>query len=124
MAVVAPDAMADEISGALDAAGIQHGRAAATGLDQAVTVVPVSMVKGLELDGVVVVEPAEIVAAEQQGIRALYVALTRSTQRLSVVHQNDLPAPLRDEIGCCRHWGSSRPPPPADRCLLCEDGRP
>ena len=45
-----------------------------------ITVVPVSVVKGLELDGVVVVEPAGIVAGEQQGLRALYVALTRSTQ--------------------------------------------
>ena len=53
-----PDALVDEVSAALDAAGIDHGRAAATGLDDAVTVVPVSVVKGLELDGVVVVEPA------------------------------------------------------------------
>ncbi len=52
----------------------------ATGLEGAVTVVPVSVVKGLELDGVVVVEPARIVAEEAQGLRALYVALTRSTK--------------------------------------------
>ena len=53
-----------------------------------------SVVKGLELDAVVVVEPAEIVGADEHGLRALYVALTRSTQRLSVVHHDDLPALL------------------------------
>ena len=73
--VVVPDEMAGEISTALDAAGIAHGRAAATGLDAQVTVVPISLAKGLEVDGVVVVEPARIVASEIQGLRALYVAL-------------------------------------------------
>jgi DNA helicase IV len=53
--------------------------------------VPVSVVKGLELDGVVVVEPARIVSDEAQGLRALYVALTRPTQRLTVVHAEPLP---------------------------------
>jgi DNA helicase IV len=99
VAVVADDDRCDEISDALTEAGIEHGRAASTGLDQSVTVVPVSVVKGLELDAVVVVEPAEIVAnmneGSSHGMRALYVALTRSTQRLSIVHHDDLPAPLR-----------------------------
>ena len=45
-------------------------------------------------DGVVVVEPADIVAGEQQGLRALYVALTRSTKRLSIVHAKPLPAAM------------------------------
>jgi DNA helicase IV len=44
---------------------------------------------------VVVVEPAAIVRAEAQGLRALYVALTRSTRRLTVVHHEPLPAALR-----------------------------
>jgi DNA helicase IV len=87
--------MADEISEALGTAGIEHGRATRTGLDTGVTVVPVSVVKGLELDGVVVVEPARIVAAEQQGLRALYVALTRSTRMLTIVHSEPLPPALR-----------------------------
>ena len=56
---------------------------------------PVSVVKGLELDGVVVVEPARVVSDTEHGMRALYVALTRSTQRLTVVHGDELPAPLR-----------------------------
>jgi DNA helicase IV len=96
VAVVVTDSLADEISQALTAAGIAHGRATRTGLDDPVTVVPISVVKGLELDGVVVVEPARIVSDEAQGLRALYVALTRPTQRLTIVHAADLPAALQD----------------------------
>ena len=91
IAVVVPDGEADHIGDTLDAAGFVHGRAVTTGLDQPLTVVPVSLVKGLELDAVIVVEPARIVADQEHGLRALYVALTRSTQRLSIVHTSDLP---------------------------------
>ena len=65
-----------------------------SGLDLQVTVVPVGMVKGLEVDASVVVEPAGIVAEEAQGHRALYVALTRSTKRLCLVHADPLPEAL------------------------------
>ena len=36
-----------------------------------------------------------IVEEEQQGLRALYVALTRSTRRLTIVHAEPLPAPMQ-----------------------------
>jgi hypothetical protein len=48
--------------------------------------------KGLEFDHVVVVEPAAIV--EESGLRELYVALTRPTKTLVVVHERPLPPPL------------------------------
>ncbi len=95
LGVVAPDQLIPELSGALTDAGITHGTATRTGLDAGVTLVPVSVVKGLELDGVVVVEPTQIVTDLVQGMRSLYVALTRSTQRLTVVHSIPLPEPLR-----------------------------
>jgi DNA helicase IV len=95
LGVVAPDLMMPELSEALTAAGINHGTATRTGLDAGVTLVPISVVKGLELDGVVVVEPSRIVSDVEHGMRALYVALTRSTQRLTVVHADELPAPMR-----------------------------
>jgi DNA helicase IV len=97
VAVVTPNDMADAVSDALSARGVDHGRANRSALDSGVTVVPVGLVKGLELDAVVVVEPTRIVAGEPQGMRSLYVALTRSTQRLSIVHAEELPAPLRTE---------------------------
>jgi DNA helicase IV len=95
LGVIAPDSMIDELSEHLTAAGVNHGTATRTGLDEGVTLVPVSVVKGLELDAVVVVEPARIVADHEHGLRSLYVALTRPTQRLSIVHVDDLPEPLR-----------------------------
>ncbi len=95
VAAVVPDSLSEVFSEALDHAGVVHGRVGATGLDTAITVVPISLVKGLELDGVVVVEPALIVAEEPYGMRALYVALTRSTQRLTVVSGEPLPEPLQ-----------------------------
>lgn len=91
VAVVCSDLMADTVSEALSSAGIDHGRANSTALDSRLTVVPVSLIKGLELDGVVVVEPTAIVDAQENGLRALYVALTRATQRLTVVHHLALP---------------------------------
>jgi DNA helicase IV len=54
--------------------------------------------KGLEFDRVVLVEPAAIAAegAERiEGLRALYVALTRATKTLVVVHARPLPPELR-----------------------------
>ena len=91
VAVVCPDNMVAAVSDALSTAGMSHGKAANTALDTGLTVVPVSLVKGLELDGVVVVEPQDIVEIETLGLRALYVALTRPTQRLTVVHHRPLP---------------------------------
>jgi superfamily I DNA/RNA helicase len=41
--------------------------------------------KGLEYDAVVVVEPDELITESTTGPRTLYVALTRATQRLTVV---------------------------------------
>ena len=95
LGVVASDRLIPELSAALTDAGVTHGTATRTGLDAGVTLVPVSVVKGLELDGVVVVEPTHIVSDLVQGMRSLYVALTRSTQRLTVVHSVPLPEPLR-----------------------------
>lgn len=52
--------------------------------------------KGMEFDGVVVVEPAQIVEASH-GLGLLYVAITRTTDRLVIVHQRDLPDVLTSE---------------------------
>ncbi|HZG93158.1 MAG TPA: ATP-binding domain-containing protein, partial [Mycobacteriales bacterium] len=58
------------------------------------TIVPASLAKGLEFDAVVVVEPAEIVAAESMGLRRLYVVLTRAVSELVVVFAEPLPEEL------------------------------
>jgi len=56
--------------------------------------VAASETKGLEFDAVLVVEPARILADGPRGAAELYVALTRATQRLGVLHQGPLPAAL------------------------------
>jgi DNA helicase IV len=53
--------------------------------------------KGLEFDTVVVVEPGRILTGSSRGSSELYVALTRATRRLGVLHSEDLPA--------CLGWG-------------------
>jgi DNA helicase IV len=55
---------------------------------------PPRATKGLEFDGVIVVEPATIMATPA-GTADLYVALTRATQRLGVVHTEPLPDCLK-----------------------------
>ncbi len=95
VAVVVPDELAEETATTLDGAGIDHSRATRGGIDGAVSLVPVSVVKGLELDGVVVVEPKLIVDAHERGMNALYVALTRATKRLTIIHALELPEVLR-----------------------------
>ncbi len=94
VAVIAPEGFVDLVDQALEDAEIEHGRATRQGLDRQVTVVPVGLAKGLELDAVVVVEPSRILTDEPRGAQALYVSLTRSTKRLSIVHSGDLPEVL------------------------------
>ncbi|MGN9909497.1 HelD family protein [Phytohabitans sp. LJ34] len=53
-----------------------------------VTVLPAAMVKGLEFDHVVLVEPADLAP------RLLYVALTRAVSRLDIIHRRPLPAAI------------------------------
>jgi DNA helicase IV len=53
-------------------------------------VLPPEGAKGLEFDSVLVVDPAGIVAGGVRGHNDLYVALTRATQRLGVVHPGEL----------------------------------
>ncbi|SNY60575.1 HelD family protein [Paractinoplanes atraurantiacus] len=59
-----------------------------------VALMTVRQAKGLEFDAVVVVEPDEIIAESPRGLSDLYVAVTRATRRLGVLHTADLPKVL------------------------------
>ncbi|NYI91166.1 DNA helicase IV [Amycolatopsis endophytica] len=74
VAVLAPASRLGAVRSELDG----HG--------EAVSVLTVGEAKGLEFDGVVVLEPERIVAESPRGWNDLYVAYTRATQRLGVVH--------------------------------------
>jgi hypothetical protein len=92
VAVVAADASIPRLSTVLNAAGVDAGDAEQ---ERRVTLLPASLAKGLEFDHVIVVEPADIVAAEPRGLNRLYVVLTRAVSRLAVLHARPLPDPLR-----------------------------
>ena len=91
--VVCPPEVVDEVRAQFDD---DEATATATdALDRPVAVLTSGEVHGLEFDAVVVVEPALIAGASHRGMRALYVALTRTTRRLTIVHSGPLPPALR-----------------------------
>jgi hypothetical protein len=92
VAVIAADPQIPDLARMLDGARVAHGT---PGSDSRLTLVPVTLAKGLEYDHVIVVEPARIASAEARGLQRLYVALTRAVSRLTVLYAESLPAPLR-----------------------------
>ena len=91
VAVICPTSLLDDLRRVLpdvpEGAGV---------LDVPVALLAVDQAKGLEFDSVVLVEPAAIIAegAGATGRRALYVAMTRTTRRLHIVHAAPLPPEL------------------------------
>ncbi|MET9512066.1 ATP-binding domain-containing protein [Streptomyces flavidovirens] len=94
LAVVAPTALHEELAAALP--GASHGPA--PDLTRPVVLLDPRQAKGLEFDTVVVVEPGQILAGSPRGTNDLYVALTRATQQLAVVHTGALPECLREGL--------------------------
>ncbi|MCZ9342744.1 ATP-dependent DNA helicase, partial [Streptomyces sp. TRM76130] len=84
LAVIAPRDLHREIAARLD--GVRAG--AEPDLTRTVVLLDPRQSKGLEFDSVLVVEPG------RYGTSDLYVALTRATQRLGVLHTGPLPAGL------------------------------
>jgi DNA helicase IV len=62
-------------------------------------VLTVAQAKGLEFDSVLVVEPSAIVEASPRGLSDLYVALTRATTTLGILHTRELPPSLAADDG-------------------------
>jgi superfamily I DNA/RNA helicase len=84
VAVLGPDAQLAELRALVPAASNAD-------LDAPVTVLTVAQAKGLEFDAVVLADPAAVVAESPRGLNDLYVALTRTTNRLTIVHPGELP---------------------------------
>jgi DNA helicase IV len=87
VAVLGPASSVDELHKLIPTAG-------ADDLEAPVSVLTVTQAKGLEFDAVVLVDPAAMLAESPRGLNDLYVALTRTTCRLCVVHSGDLPEVL------------------------------
>jgi DNA helicase IV len=94
VAVICPRSLYEPVADGFTEAGIEIGRAPKDGLDHQITAVPVNLVKGLEVDVAVVVEPGSMLDEEPQGYRSLYVALTRATKRVVVLHTGARPEVL------------------------------
>ena len=97
VAILTPESLIPELSGALAAAGLPVVDARDLrkgGLSEPLVLLAADATNGLEFDSVVVVEPAAIAGETARGLRTLYVALTRPTQRLTVVSLTPPPAAL------------------------------
>jgi DNA helicase IV len=89
--IVCADDAVDEAVAVLRGAGVAAERLADDGAEAArVAVVPATLVKGLEFDAVVVLDPAAIAAAEPRGLHRLYVVLTRAVRTRAVRPGGDL----------------------------------
>jgi DNA helicase IV len=94
LAVIAPRARLVPVGESLDGRIPFMFAEAPQALDAPVLVLSVEQSKGLEFDAVLVLEPQEILDESGHGLRDLYVALTRATQRLGILHAQDLPPML------------------------------
>ncbi|WP_442873884.1 HelD family protein [Actinomycetospora sp. NBC_00405] len=101
VAVLAPAGRVDALAAALgvDAGPTGAGDAGRAGdptvdLAAEVVVSEVADAKGLEFDAVVLVDPAGVTDDSPRGLNDLYVALTRATRSLVVVHPGPLPTVL------------------------------
>jgi DNA helicase IV len=91
LAIIAPDALIPALASAVPEA-IPGARPES--LDSPAALLTVSQAKGLEFDRVIVADPAGILTQSENGAHDLYVAITRATHRLTVIHDGDLPASL------------------------------
>jgi DNA helicase IV len=99
VAIICADAHVQETGASLRAAGLAFSVLGAPGEPDTasagrLTLVPVTLAKGLEFDHVILVEPGQIATGEAYGLRRLYVALTRAVSRLTVFHAEPLPIEL------------------------------
>ncbi|WP_406497154.1 ATP-binding domain-containing protein [Streptomyces sp. NBC_00846] len=98
LAVIVPDARRDELGAAVAGAvpGTAYGEE--PDLENRVVVLGVRQAKGLEFDAVLLADPAAVLDRSVRGLNDLYVALTRATQRLGIVHEGPAPEVLATAV--------------------------
>jgi DNA helicase IV len=92
--IIAADPDVATLLTSLTKSGIEPVEADQIDRIQRLAVVPVTQVKGLEFDHVVIVDPQRIADLGPTGNRLLYIALTRAISRLTVIHTTELPTIL------------------------------
>jgi DNA helicase IV len=91
LAVIVPPERLAEVAKAVSAVLPETAVGADPDLTSPVVVLTVRQAKGLEFDCVLLAEPAEMIGDSPRGLNDLYVALTRATQRVGVVHTGTIP---------------------------------
>jgi len=94
LGVLVPSGREDELGSALIEAIGEAAVGEQPDLRNHIVLMTVREAKGLEFDAVIVVQPDEIIAESPRGLSDLYVAVTRATRRLGVLHTADLPKVL------------------------------
>jgi DNA helicase IV len=94
LAVIVPAERLDELGKAVSSVLPGTALGADPDLTSPVVVLTVRQAKGLEFDCVLIADPALILAESPRGLNDLYVALTRATQRVGVVHVDEIPGVL------------------------------
>jgi hypothetical protein len=94
LAVIVPDDRVTELGEAVARAVPDVSFGPGPDLTSPVVLLGARQAKGLEFDAVLIADPAAILAASPRGLGDLYVALTRPTQRLGVLHPGEPPAEL------------------------------
>lgn len=101
--VLVPSTMVDETVSAFQRAHVVASDSRSNvRLDEGISIIAAESSKGLEFDSVVVAEPLRIInehpGGKRHGYRTLFVALTRATQRVAVVHSEGLPVELAESV--------------------------
>ncbi|MFF0284958.1 HelD family protein [Streptomyces sp. NPDC005262] len=98
LAVLVPDTRRDELGAAVAESVPDAVYGDEPDLENRVVVLGVRQAKGLEFDAVLIADPTEILARSTRGLNDLYVALTRATQRLGIIHGGPAPAVLEGTV--------------------------
>jgi DNA helicase IV len=118
--VVAPAPRMAQVRDALEP--VEFADATREALSPAINLLDLHVIKGLEFDAVIVVDPGAILAQRPDGgVGALYTALTRSTRALAIVHIGELPGILARADGLHSLGG---PDPEAQWASLYRDEAP
>ncbi|KAA0973283.1 AAA family ATPase [Paeniglutamicibacter gangotriensis] len=97
LAVIVPESRLTQVRAAVQG---QFGRRVGSGsggLSQDIVVLGAREAKGLEFDVVVVIEPQEMIDEVEGSVGDLYVAMTRTTQRLRIMAEGEIPAGIDTE---------------------------
>jgi DNA helicase IV len=94
LAIIVPDARVRELGEAVSRAVPDVSFGDNPDLTSEIVLLGATQAKGLEFDSVLIADPGAILAASPRGRNDLYVAMTRSTQRLGIVHPGPPPAEI------------------------------